>query len=243
MSEAEDAEYSTDDDPLDSVTVDAPGLGIIVRTDFTNEEAWNTFCERLQEAEAEFSTAPDEPMEAESSTAGESSKEKDEAMDEDEKEEGDVEADDNDTAPIVSIINPTTPDDRAGLQDISNLTALRLLNDVDIRPAPVPAPGEKRIKPPNRLVDYHGWQEVYSGKMLWIYDARSNADQCVRLVGQQGAMYGTATGDSWRARVSHICELQVNLASGAMTIDFGGQDRWDYPERVRNMEEAERPIV
>ena len=49
--------------------------------------------------------------------------------------------------------------------------------------------------------------------------------------------------DSWRARVSHICELQVNLASGAMTIDFGGLDRWDYPERVRNMQEAEQPIA
>lgn len=51
------------------------------------------------------------------------------------------------------------------------------------------------------------------------------------------------SADSWRARVSHICELQVNLASGAMTIDFGGMDRWDYPERVRDMEEAEQPIA
>lgn len=51
------------------------------------------------------------------------------------------------------------------------------------------------------------------------------------------------SADSWRARVSHICELQVNLASGAMSIDFGGMDRWDYPERVRNMQEAERSGV
>ena len=51
------------------------------------------------------------------------------------------------------------------------------------------------------------------------------------------------SGDSWRARVSHICELQVNLASGAMTIDFGGLDRWDYAERARNMEEAVRPVT
>ena len=53
----------------------------------------------------------------------------------------------------------------------------------------------------------------------------------------------SCSADSWRARVSHICELQVNLASGAMTIDFGGMDRWDYPERVRNMEEAEKMIA
>jgi hypothetical protein len=39
--------------------------------------------------------------------------------------------------------------------------------------------------------------------------------------------------------VSHICELQVNLASGAMFIDFGGMDKWDWQERVRNMNEAE----
>jgi hypothetical protein len=47
--------------------------------------------------------------------------------------------------------------------------------------------------------------------------------------------------DSWRARVSHICELQVNMSSGAMKIDFGGLDRWDYAERQRNTQEAETP--
>ncbi|EKM54531.1 uncharacterized protein PHACADRAFT_175053 [Phanerochaete carnosa HHB-10118-sp] len=243
VAEAEDAEYSTDDDPLDDAT-DAPGLGVVVRTDFSNEEAWQAFSEKLQAAEAEFSSAPsNEPKKAESSTAGETSRDADEEMDEDGPEADEAELDESDTAPIFNVINPTATSGCEWLQDISNLTALRLFNDVDIRPAPAPATGEKRIKPPNRLVDYHGWQEIYIGKTLWIYDARSNTDQCVRLVGQQGAMYGTATGDSWRARVSHICELQVNLASGAMTIDFGGQDRWDYPERVRNMEEAERPIA
>ena len=89
----------------------------------------------------------------------------------------------------------------------------------------------------------------------------------MRLVSGTGGPYGTAScvprfrpaccylrvltsdcgvwvdsADSWRARVSHICELQVNLASGAMTIDFGGMDRWDYEERVRNLEEAVRPL-
>jgi hypothetical protein len=51
-------------------------------------------------------------------------------------------------------------------------------------------------------------------------------------------MYGTATGDSWRARVGHICELQVNMASGALKIDFGGLDRWDAGERQRNLREV-----
>ena len=49
-------------------------------------------------------------------------------------------------------------------------------------------------------------------------------------------------GDSWRARASHVCELQAHLAAGALTIDFGGLDRWDYAERARNVAEAEAPV-
>lgn len=122
------------------------------------------------------------------------------AMDEAEEEDGDVsgealDAESAGLAPIFHIINaaPSSPI-RAMFAGISNLTALRLLNDVDIRRIPEPPAGTKRIKPPNRLVDYHGWQEVYSGKMVWVYDEQSNLDQCVRLVGQESAtMYGTAT--------------------------------------------------
>jgi hypothetical protein len=51
------------------------------------------------------------------------------------------------------------------------------------------------------------------------------------------------SGDSWRAKVGHICELQVNLHYGGMKIDFGGLDRWDYGERQRNMQEAHLPIT
>jgi len=146
-------------------------------------------------------------------------------------------------APIFHIIDPPASSHaRTELEGISNLTALRLLNDADVRRIPDPPAGTKRLKPPNRLVDHHGWQEVYVGKMVWVYDVKSNSDECVRLVSQQGAdaVYGTATADSWRARVSHVCELQVNLASEVMSIGFGGVDRWDYPERVRNMTEAKR---
>ena len=45
-------------------------------------------------------------------------------------------------------------------------------------------------------------------------------------------------GDSWRARVSHICELQVNISTGVITIDFGGIDKYTYEERVRNLQDA-----
>lgn len=76
---------------------------------------------------------------------------------------------------------------------ISNLTALRLLNDVDIRLAPLPPSGTSRITPSNRLIDRNGLQEIYRGKTIWIYDRQSNADESVRLVNQEGDMYGTAT--------------------------------------------------
>jgi len=46
------------------------------------------------------------------------------------------------------------------------------------------------------------------------------------------------SGDSWRARVTHLCELQVNISNGAMTIDFGGVDKYTYEERVRNLRDA-----
>ena len=45
-------------------------------------------------------------------------------------------------------------------------------------------------------------------------------------------------GDSWRVKVSHICELQVNISTGTIVIDFGGMDKYTYEERVRNLREA-----
>ncbi|KAI0958563.1 hypothetical protein AcV7_004353 [Taiwanofungus camphoratus] len=229
----ENANFVTDDDPYDEISADAPGLGILVRTDYSNEDAWQAFCTKLKDAEAEF--LPARPSEGDKRLVdpvpgGTPSAAGDEDMDEDEDE-------DDQHFPIVFVLDGPASY-RQKFINISNLTALRLLNDVDIRRAPMPPPGTKRIKPPNCLVDHDGWQEIYTGKTVWIYDANSNVDQCAKLVGQQGGPYGTATADSWRARVSHICELQVNLSSNAMSIDFGGLDRWDYSERVRNMEEA-----
>ncbi|KAI0812527.1 hypothetical protein BC629DRAFT_1473537, partial [Irpex lacteus] len=255
--EAEVAPYTTDDDPLDSVSTDAPGLGILVRTDFSNEQAWQSFLEKLHEAEAEFAADVEVgPTEDDAMDEDEDSGEED---DEEEEESigGAAQASSsssssnplsNSPPPIFAIVDPTspttTPLTRAQLENISNLTALRLFNDVSIRL--LPPPHEKRPvarSPPNRLVNLHGWQEVYTGKLVWIYDAKSNSDGCVRVVGQKSSGGVGATGDSWRARVTHIPELQVNLASGALVIDFGGMDRWDYPERVRNLAEAEAPTT
>ena len=199
----ETADFTVDDDPLDDESGDALGLGVLLRTDFSNESAWQIFYARLQEAEAEFaSDAADESMAdadaadgvgpgaAPAADAGE-----DAVMDDEEDEDDDDGADVcGSGGPIFHVVNPVDADARATLAGLSNLAALRLLNDVDVRRAPAPPAGTKRIRPPNRLVDHDGWQEVYAGKTLWVYDARSNADQCVRLVSQAGAaMYGTAT--------------------------------------------------
>ncbi|EIW63341.1 uncharacterized protein TRAVEDRAFT_26653 [Trametes versicolor FP-101664 SS1] len=254
----EEADFNTDDDPADGISDDAPGLGVLLRADYTDEGAWAAFYAKLQEAEAEF--AADASQDAQADTHGEAPSAAqgaassstdaggDTAMvDEVEDADADADADANDAddddddggAPIFAVINAATPAEQARFSGLSNIAALRLFNDVDVRRAPAPPQGTRRIKPPNRLVDHDGWQEIYSGKTVWVYDARSNQDQCVRLVSQaSAAMYGTATADSWRARVGHICELQVNLAAGALSIDFGGLDRWDYDERARNLREA-----
>ncbi|KAJ7782895.1 hypothetical protein B0H16DRAFT_1709722 [Mycena metata] len=229
-------EFLNDDDPFDAIVGDGPQLGLLLRTDFSNDDAWQSFCARLKSEEQDFiesvqpAAAPTEPAQGSSSTA-----------DVEMTNDSDSDSDDEEglTAPIIKIIDPVGEQDRALVQNISNLRALRLLNDVDIRPAPSPPQGTKRYSPPNRLVDKNGWQEKYTGLTVWIYDARSNSDQCARLVSQEGDVYGTATADSWRARVTHMCELQFNMIYLGMKIDFGGLDRYDYPERKRNLEEAE----
>lgn len=228
-------DHVDDSDPLDCISTERPELGLIVRTDFANEDAWASFCSRLEEGEREF---------VECATGGQAANDNLQPMDQtpDHTEDHTDESDDDDESPpkIFYLINPPGAEQRASLLNISNLIALRLLNDVDVRPAPSPPQGTKRIRVQNRLVDFNGWQEIYVGKQVWIYDSKSNLDQCARLVSQSGDMYGTATGDSWRARVSHICELQVHIYSGAIKIDFGGLDRWDGFERQRNMAEAEQ---
>ncbi|KZP17946.1 hypothetical protein FIBSPDRAFT_829851 [Athelia psychrophila] len=249
----ENAVFSTDADPWDAESRDRHELGIVVRTDYADEDAWGRFCARLRDAELEFATAPEfevggdsmaedgpgpgtdqptaQPHGAETAT-----------RDDEEEEESSDDEDEDAPAPIFHILNPATPSPRAALTGISNLAALRLLNDVDVRSAPKPPAGTKPVASANQLVDRDGWQEVYAGKQLWIYDTTSNTDGCVRVVSQSGEMYGTAAGDSWRARASHICELQVNMYTGAMKIDFGGLDRWDYSERLRNLHDATVPI-
>ncbi|KAJ7078874.1 hypothetical protein B0H15DRAFT_859587 [Mycena belliarum] len=234
-------EFLNDDDPFDDIIGDGPQLGLLLRTDFSNEDAWQRFCTRLKSEEQDFieSMKPEAPGPSAETAQESPASTEDVKMADDGDDESDDESADGLSAPIVKIIDVVSDQHKAIFQNLSNLAALRLFNDVDIRPAPSPPTGTNRFSPPNRLVDKKGWQEIYAGLTLWIYDSKSNTDQCARLVNQEGDVYGTATGDSWRARVSHICELQFNMTLG-MKIDFGGQDRYDYPERRRNLEEAER---
>ncbi|KAK7035206.1 hypothetical protein VNI00_011973 [Paramarasmius palmivorus] len=213
-----------DEDQFDTILSNVEG-GVVVRTDFSDEGAWKAFCEKLKQAEEEM-TGGDRGEQASGSNA-----------------EDDDDSDDGEEGTLVKVINPELPEERAIFEGISNLTALRLLNDVDIRPSPPLPPDTKRVSPSHRLVDHRGWQEIYTGVNVWIYDAKSNTDKSVRLVSQEGDVYGTATGDSWRAQVSHIYDLQFNMTFTGLKINFGGMDRWDYSERKRNLDEALVPIL
>lgn len=179
------AESDTDPDPFDGVTRDVPELGLIVRTDFSDEPSWAAFCTRLQDSEKELFLGSDDVAENASS----------QPIQPDSVDEQDGSDDEDEDVPpaIFRVINPSSPQERELLAGISNLIGLRLFNDVDVRPSPNPPHGANRIRPPNKLVDFRGWQEFYRGKNVWIYDTKSNIDQCVRVVSQSGDMYGTAT--------------------------------------------------
>ena len=179
-----------DGDPLDEITDgEAPGIGILVRTDYSNEDAWLAFSEDLKEAEQELTSSNDpddnDNMIEENPVTTSTSEDQ---MDED---DGGTESGSSSSSPIIVVIN--APLETRGLfEDISNLTALRLLNDVDLTKIALPA-NTIRATRPNRLIDLDGWQEVYHGKTIWIYDAKSNVDRSARLVSQHPDFYGTAT--------------------------------------------------
>ncbi|KAF9559879.1 hypothetical protein CPC08DRAFT_637221, partial [Agrocybe pediades] len=237
------AAFETDSDPMDAVLEDEE-IGLIIRTDFTDDEAWNTFRQKVQTSQKEFlaelsggnNQDQDQAGDAESSSVvQDATMDKAQTMPDANEESSDS----SDELPdIVKILDPSDAGDRQKLSDISNIAALRLFNDVDIRPAPSLPAETKRISPQNPLIDLGGWQEIYTGKNIWIYDSASNKDECVRVVSQESNFYGTATGDSWRARGAHVCELQFNMTYQGLKIDFNGLDKWDYNQRLRNLQES-----
>lgn len=179
-----------DPDLLDSLLEDEE-IGLILRTDYTNEDAWNVFLCKILDAQKEFLSALHEGTEE---SGGEKTQEDASMTDgvDDAREESD--SDSNLALPdIVKIVNPQETELKQKLSNISNIAALRLFNDVDIRMAPDRPEGTKRVSPSNPLIDQQGYQEIYAGKNIWIYDAHSNIDGCARAVAQTSDFYGTAT--------------------------------------------------
>lgn len=166
---------------MDHLT-DGEEVGLLVRTDFTDQIAWEEFLRQLGQSERALLDS------LKSTTRDDTTTSTDVGMEEDASESDS----DPDSAPehIIKVLSCTGD---SLFEDISNLTALRLLNDVDLRLAPPVPTGVTRIQRGNRLIDSNGLQEVYRGKTIWIYDKKSNLDASVRLVGPQGDIYGTAT--------------------------------------------------
>ena len=166
-------------------------LGILLHTDYFDKGAWQSFLARLQDGEKELVenatsvTQPDSPVDPTNTPT--------QAQTSSEPEGSDSESDDEFKLSIFAIVNPTSPQDRHTLSGLSNLIALRLLNDVDVRTRPVRPAATPRVITPNRLIDYGGWQEINVDKPVWIYDSQLNSDQSVRVVSQQEDVYGTAT--------------------------------------------------
>ena len=184
-----------DPDPFDYLTDSEDHLGLIIRTDFSNEEAWSEFCNQVQVSQKDFisdliNDSPDQLEESTSIPMAEGNdiqKPKSDETDDDESDSS------NEPPDFLKILNPVEQSNRIRFTNMSNLRALRLFNDVDIRPTPERPAGTKPVSPPCPLIDVLGWQEIYSGKNIWIYDTLSNVDGSVRVVSQTSDFYGTAT--------------------------------------------------
>ncbi|KAH8996420.1 hypothetical protein EDB86DRAFT_2850724 [Lactarius hatsudake] len=220
----------------------AAAPGVVVRTDYSagSEEAWAAFCAALRDAEHEF-FADQAPASGPGDSDGDIDMET--GPQPPATGSGAADSDDDDDASTdegdSSLFAPLS--DAARFDNISNLRALRLLFDVSARATPGSGqqhPADRGGGTQHRLSGLHGLQETYDtrGRTLWIFDAHSRANGCARLVSEAGDV---ATGDSWRARATHMAELQAGLGARALRIDFGGLDRWDYNERRRNMLEAD----
>lgn len=181
-----------------------------MRTNFDDDAAWDAFLSKLQDGEREFTSESDAGSSTNSPAQNvQAGGDEDQDMDED-SDSGSGDGQPSGSLPIFAILS----EPRDALNGISNLAALRYLNDLTVRRAPTPPPGTTRAKP-HRLIDQDGWQEVYTGKPLWIYDTRSNSDQCVRVVGQTSAdgTYGTATCVS-----SLFFILQIGFACASSSL-------------------------
>ncbi|KAF8717761.1 Tryptophan synthase beta subunit-like PLP-dependent enzyme, partial [Rhizoctonia solani] len=223
--------------------------GIVVRThlDSKDEPTWNAFLTTLEDLERKsFGDLPDAQMESDSDSDEEEEEEGQGEGEETSQRNEDEEMADAGSKPICyesdalfTIVDPVNKEVyhtlRNKLSNASNITLLRLFNDASIAPSPsLSDNAPKRIKPGHRLIDEDGFQEVYNGGRIWVWDYQSTKDQTLRLISPQVFVYGDATGDSWRVKATHMWELQLNIDNG-MRIDFSGGVGvgWDMNERAR----------
>lgn len=182
-----------------------PLRGLIIRTDYSNDKAWATIVEAIRNGEREVLEDKDSEMEEESSEEGSDEEEEAEAEEAGHARTGDSGASSSTSRPpsLFHIIDPSEQDRRNALTNACNIALLRLFCDVDVIPAPKPAPppGEyfaapktKYVSPANPLVEKYGLKEVYGGRIVWVYDTKSNEDGCLRQVdGGVGAGFGSST--------------------------------------------------
>jgi len=194
--------------------------GLILRTDFSNDNAWNDFCEIVRRSERDG-------LQTESASSSAAAPEGSES-------ESDSEDDEPSDLLVFAFHNPP-PEHRGILTNQTNLALLRLFLDVDISPSSLSPQKATEIVNKVPIFDCDGYQEVYKGPLLWAYDATSNQDGSVRLITSHGRMQSNiATGDSWRVKARSIWDLQLNLDAGTIAeLDF----HYDSYERALNVAE------
>jgi hypothetical protein len=189
--------------------------GIIVRTDFSNDANWSSFLNSVLASEREgIRELVMESRAQQQQTSSTDAPDLDDSSSEDEDDDaqGDnIEVDEGQSGSSSSsfvIVDPSSSSPSPPqitalaplLHNASNLTLLRLFADIDIIPClPVPL-GQQRGKKQNypkasaaRLIDAHGLHEIYNGRLIWVYDTKSNTDGCARLISGRPTSYGTAT--------------------------------------------------
>lgn len=173
--------------------------GILVRTDYSDNAAWTSFVETLMDAEKDLAAPIDEKAGEGSGSSAQNEEEDSESEDEGEDElmtSGSDPSSGPAPASLFAFLSPPeTSPLRSRITGISNLTALRLVNDADAVRGPVPPTGTQRSRSDagHRLSDLHGFVEAYRGPLVWIYDTRSNSDRAARVVSQCAEGFGAAT--------------------------------------------------
>ena len=181
-------EYAED---LSDIT-ESSVLGVVVRTDYTDDEAWSRFVEDLLESEKDLITPLDENVDVpESNQASFSGAEQ--YATENAGSDTDGSSDSGAESSFAFLDPPESSSLRQNLSGMSNLAALRLLNDVDVASAPAPLAGGQAISTQHRLINLDGFVENYHGPLVWIYDYRSNTDRAARVVSRRPESIEAAT--------------------------------------------------